>query len=31
LLTPAGRKYLEREEANWKRLSGAIELVLEIS
>jgi PadR family transcriptional regulator, regulatory protein PadR len=31
LLTPAGRKYLEREEANWKRLSGAIELVLEMS
>ncbi|HEV2500767.1 MAG TPA: PadR family transcriptional regulator [Terriglobia bacterium] len=30
LLTAAGRKYLEREEANWKRLSGAIELVLEM-
>ncbi len=30
-LTPAGRKYLEREEANWKRLSGAIGLVLETS
>jgi PadR family transcriptional regulator, regulatory protein PadR len=30
-LTPAGRKYLEREETNWKRLSGAIGLVLEMS
>ena len=30
-LTPTGQKYLEREEANWKRLSGAIGLVLEIS
>jgi PadR family transcriptional regulator PadR len=30
-LTPAGRKYLEREEANWQRLSGAIGLVLETS
>ncbi|HEV2417553.1 MAG TPA: PadR family transcriptional regulator [Terriglobia bacterium] len=30
LLTAAGRKYLEREEANWKRLSGAIGLVLEM-
>jgi transcriptional regulator len=28
-LTPAGRKYLEREEANWQRLSTAIGLVLE--
>ncbi|TAM78780.1 MAG: PadR family transcriptional regulator [Acidobacteria bacterium] len=28
-LTPAGRKYLEQEEANWKRLSTAIGLVLE--
>lgn len=28
-LTPAGRKYLEHEEANWKRLSTAIGLVLE--
>ena len=28
-LTPAGRKYLEREEANWQRLSAAIGLVLE--
>jgi PadR family transcriptional regulator len=28
-LTPAGRRYLEREEANWKRLSTAIGLVLE--
>ena len=27
-LTPAGRGYLEREEAQWKRLSGAIGLVL---
>jgi PadR family transcriptional regulator PadR len=31
LLTAAGRKYLEWEEANWKRLSGAIGLVLETS
>lgn len=31
LLTAAGRKYLEREEANWKRLSVAIGLVLEMS
>jgi PadR family transcriptional regulator PadR len=30
-LTRAGRKYLEHEEANWKRLSGAIGLVLELS
>ncbi len=30
-LTPAGRKYLEREEANWQRLSAAIVLVLETS
>ncbi len=28
-LTPAGRKYLEREQANWERLSVAIGLVLE--
>jgi PadR family transcriptional regulator, regulatory protein PadR len=28
-LTPAGRKYLEQEETNWKRLSTAIGLVLE--
>ena len=28
-LTAAGRKYLEQEEANWKRLSSAIGLVLE--
>jgi PadR family transcriptional regulator PadR len=28
-LTAAGRKYLEQEEANWKRLSAAIGLVLE--
>ncbi|MBZ5565750.1 MAG: PadR family transcriptional regulator [Acidobacteriia bacterium] len=28
-LTPAGRKYLEREQANWQRLSAAIGLVLE--
>ena len=27
-LTRAGRKYLEREEANWARLSSAINLVL---
>lgn len=30
-LTAAGRKYLEHEEANWKRLSSAIGLVLEVS
>jgi PadR family transcriptional regulator, regulatory protein PadR len=30
-LTPAGRNYLEREEANWQRLSAAIGLVLETS
>lgn len=30
-LTAAGRKYLEEEEANWKRLSSAIGLVLEMS
>jgi len=30
-LTPAGRKYLEKEEANWQRLSTAIGLVLEMS
>jgi PadR family transcriptional regulator, regulatory protein PadR len=28
-LTAAGRKYLEREEANWQRLSVAIGLVLD--
>ena len=28
-LTPAGRKQLESETASWKRLSGAINLVLE--
>lgn len=28
-LTAAGRKYLEREQANWERLSSAIGLVLE--
>ena len=28
-LTPAGRRYLEREQANWQRLSAAIGLVLE--
>jgi PadR family transcriptional regulator, regulatory protein PadR len=28
-LTPAGRRYLEREEANWQRLSAAIGLVLD--
>lgn len=27
-LTKAGRKYLDREKANWERLSGAIGLVL---
>lgn len=30
LLTAAGRKYLDREEANWHRLSTAIGLVLEM-
>jgi PadR family transcriptional regulator, regulatory protein PadR len=30
-LTPAGRRYLEKEEANWQRLSTAIGLVLEMS
>ena len=30
-MTPAGRKYLEREQANWQRLSTAIGLVLEAS
>ncbi len=30
-VTQAGRKYLEREEANWKRLPTAIGLVLETS
>jgi PadR family transcriptional regulator PadR len=30
-LTAAGRKYLEREQANWERLSTAIDLVLETS
>jgi len=28
-LTLGGRRYLERERANWQRLSGAIGLVLE--
>lgn len=28
-LTPAGRKYFDREQANWQRLSVAIGLVLE--
>lgn len=30
-LTAAGRKYLEQEQANWRRLSTAIGLVLETS
>jgi len=30
-LTPAGRKYLEREQANWQRLSTGIGLVLQAS
>ncbi|HLY60146.1 MAG TPA: PadR family transcriptional regulator [Terriglobia bacterium] len=30
-LTTAGRRYLEAEQANWQRLSGAIGLVLETS
>jgi PadR family transcriptional regulator PadR len=28
-LTPAGRKYLEQERANWRRLSTAIGLVID--
>lgn len=28
-LTKAGRKYLEKEQANWERLSSAIGLVLD--
>jgi transcriptional regulator len=28
-LTRAGRKYLEKEQAQWQRLSAAIDLVLE--
>jgi transcriptional regulator len=30
-LTRAGRSYLEREQAQWQRLSSAIDLVLEAS
>lgn len=30
-LTRAGRKQLEREEANWQRLSAAVQLVLQHS
>lgn len=30
-LTTAGHRYLEREQANWQRLSAAIGLVLEIA
>jgi PadR family transcriptional regulator len=30
-LTTAGQKYLDREQANWQRLSSAIGLVLEMS
>jgi PadR family transcriptional regulator, regulatory protein PadR len=30
-LTRAGRRYLQREEANWERLSAAIGLVLKTS
>jgi PadR family transcriptional regulator, regulatory protein PadR len=30
-LTPAGSRYLEKQQAHWKRLSLAIELVLENS
>jgi PadR family transcriptional regulator, regulatory protein PadR len=30
-LTRAGRKYLEKEQANWERLSAAIGLVLKAS
>ena len=28
-LTPAGRRQLEHELANWRRLSGAVELIVE--
>ena len=28
-LTPAGRRQLEKELANWKRLSGAVGLIVE--
>jgi transcriptional regulator len=28
-VTPAGRKYLNQERANWNRLSSAIDLVLD--
>jgi PadR family transcriptional regulator PadR len=28
-LTPAGRRHMEKELANWKRLSGAIGLIVE--
>jgi PadR family transcriptional regulator, regulatory protein PadR len=31
LLTPDGAKYLRQEQAQWKRLSSAIGLVLEMS
>src|SRR5947207_304172 len=31
LLTTAGQRYLDQEEANWQRLSSAIGLVLEMS
>jgi PadR family transcriptional regulator PadR len=30
-VTPAGRRYLNQEQANWERLSAAINLVLETS
>jgi len=30
-LTPAGRKYLDQEQAHWRKLSNAIGLVLEMS
>ncbi len=30
-LTPAGRNYLGKEQANWQRLSAAIGIVLEAS
>jgi DNA-binding PadR family transcriptional regulator len=29
-LTPAGRRQLEKELANWKRLSGAVGLIVEM-
>ncbi len=30
-LSAAGRRYLDKEQANWERLSAAIDLVMEMS